>query len=165
MIFQRSETDTMQIVWFQKVVDALVHRLNSPDSSRCHVLCLKTLRMFSREKDKLVNMVSEITIATIMKMTGLNHYAVEEGDLIEIQNGDPEGKYERERKRKRVVFYWYDLQSLTDVHIKFSSRYLFTVFFFLPADVTINLHLLHFNRDSILHKIYLKQFLCVSYET
>lgn len=92
MIIQRSETDTMQIVWFQKVVDALVRRLNSPDSSRCHVLSLKTLRMFSREKDKLVNMVSEITIATIMKMTGLNHYAVEEGDLIEIQNGDPEGK-------------------------------------------------------------------------
>lgn len=89
---QRSETDTILFVWFQKVVDALVHRLNSPDSSRCHVLCLKTLRMFSREKDKLVNMVSEITIATIMKMTGLNHYAVEEGDLIEIQNGDPEGK-------------------------------------------------------------------------
>jgi hypothetical protein len=48
--------------------------------------------MFSREKDKLVNMVSEPTIAIMMKMTGLNHYAVEEGDLVEIQNGDPEGR-------------------------------------------------------------------------
>lgn len=87
-----------------KVVDALVHRLNSPDSSRCHVLCLKTLRMFSREKDKLVNMVSEITIASIMKMTGLNHYAVEEGDLIEIQNGDPEVMLEALKCLCNLVF-------------------------------------------------------------
>lgn len=40
--------------------------------------------MFSREKDKFVNMVFEIIIVIIMKMTGLNYYVVEEGDFIEI---------------------------------------------------------------------------------
>lgn len=147
MNIQRLGTDTMLVVWFQKVVDALVHRLNSPDSSRCHVLCLKTLRMFSREKDKLVNMVSEIAIATIMKMTGLNHYAVEEGDLIEIQNGDPEGKREkeeREREREKEEREFYNLLVYTVTHRHASyclgkktftffmqiSIYLFFIFFF-----------------------------------
>lgn len=37
-------------------------------------------------------MVFEIIIVIIMKMTGLNYYVVEEGDFIEIQNGDLEGK-------------------------------------------------------------------------
>lgn len=92
MIIKRLEIDIMQIVWFQKVVDVLVYRLNFLDFFRCYVLCFKILRMFSREKDKFVNMVFEIIIVIIMKMTGLNYYVVEEGDFIEIQNGDLEGK-------------------------------------------------------------------------
>ncbi|XP_062568468.1 synembryn-A-like [Saccostrea cucullata] len=87
-----------------KIVEALIHRLNAPGSSKCHVLCLKTLRMFSREKDKLVNMVSEPTIATIMRMTGLNHYASKEGDLVEIQNGDPEVMLEALKCLCNLVF-------------------------------------------------------------
>lgn len=63
----------------------------------------------------------------------------------------------RERERERELY-------STSMIYSHSQIFIYRIFF-LPADVTINLHLLHFNRDSILHKIYLKQFLCVSYET
>lgn len=72
----------------------------------------------------------------------------------------------REKERERELYSTSMIYSHSQTCIlNFHADIYLPYFFFLPADVTINLHLLHLNRDSILHKIYLKQFLCVSYET
>lgn len=53
------------------------------------------LRLFSREKDKLVNMTSEYSLGVIMKMAGLKHYAEQTNlECVTIQHeGDQDGMY------------------------------------------------------------------------
>ncbi|KAJ8299039.1 hypothetical protein KUTeg_023099 [Tegillarca granosa] len=68
----------------QKVVDILIGKLKIQNSTRCQILCLQMLRLFSREKDKLVNMITEDSLSTIMKMAGLEHYVTDEGESMTI---------------------------------------------------------------------------------
>lgn len=72
-------------------MEAIIDRLRIQGTPKCHILCLQTLRLFSREKEKLAGMTSEIALNLMMKMAGLQHYAEEEGEGVTIQNGDPDG--------------------------------------------------------------------------
>lgn len=82
--------------FLQECINSLLKRLdNDQSSTHCHVLALQMLRLFSREKDKLVNMTSEYSLGVIMKMAGLKHYAEQTNlECVTIQDGgDQDGMY------------------------------------------------------------------------
>lgn len=56
-------------------------------------MCLQTLRLFSREKDRLGSMVTDNGLVHFMRLAGLEHYAKqgESDNGITIQLGDAEG--------------------------------------------------------------------------
>lgn len=73
----------------QECINSLLKRLeNEQSSTHCHILALQMLRLFSREKDKLVNMTSEYSLGVIMKMAGLKHYAEQTNlECVTIEDG------------------------------------------------------------------------------
>ena len=76
-------------------MEAILERVRGKSSSRCHILCLQTLRLFSREKDKLAGMTSDLAINQMMRLAGLQYYAQQDSSDdagVLIQNADPEGK-------------------------------------------------------------------------
>ncbi|CAG2233154.1 chaperone Ric-8A-like [Mytilus edulis] len=73
----------------QEFIASLQKRLeNDQSSTQCHILALQMLRLFSREKDKLVTMTTEYSLGLIMKMAGLKHYAEQTNpECVTIQDG------------------------------------------------------------------------------
>ncbi|KAK3611621.1 hypothetical protein CHS0354_018317 [Potamilus streckersoni] len=88
----------------EKLVDALLQRLQTASSSQCHCLCLQALRLFSREKNRLGTMVTENGLSHIMQLAGLEHYAQQGGDSITIQEGNPEVTIEAQKCLCNLIF-------------------------------------------------------------
>ncbi|XP_069132114.1 synembryn-A-like [Argopecten irradians] len=88
----------------QKCVEAILDRLRVQSAAKCHILCLETLRLFSREKEKLAGMISEVAINLMIKMAGLQHYSEEAGECVTIQNGDPDVMVEAQKCLCNLIF-------------------------------------------------------------
>lgn len=74
----------------EKVTESLFARLSQKASSRSHCICLQTLRLFSREKNRLGSMVTDNGLVHFLRLAGLEHYAKqgESENGITIQLGD-----------------------------------------------------------------------------
>lgn len=90
----------------EKVVECLFSRLSERLSSPCHCLCLQTLRLFSREKNRLGPMITDNGLAHIMRMAGLEHYAKEgaTGAGVTIQLGDPDVTIEAQKCLCNLIY-------------------------------------------------------------
>lgn len=90
----------------EKVTESLFARLNEKASSKCHCLCLQTLRLFSREKNRLGVMETDTGLAQLMRLAGLEHYARQgEGESgVIIQIGDPQVIIEAQKCLCNLIF-------------------------------------------------------------
>lgn len=56
------------------------------------MMCLHTLRLFSREKDKLDSMITEQALELLIKLAGLE-YLPEDEEVVGIRRGNTAGIY------------------------------------------------------------------------
>lgn len=90
----------------ERVIESLFTRLSLKASSQLHCMCLQTLRLFSREKNRLGAMVTDNGLAHFMRLAGLEHYARQGEDQsgVTIQVGDPDVTVEAQKCLCNLIF-------------------------------------------------------------
>ncbi|XP_060555922.1 synembryn-A-like [Ruditapes philippinarum] len=90
----------------EKVTESLFARLSQKASSKFYCLCLQTLRLFSREKNRLGSMITDNGLVHFMRLAGLEHYA-KQGEAengITIQLGDADVTIEAQKCLCNLIF-------------------------------------------------------------
>ncbi|XP_052759790.1 synembryn-A-like isoform X2 [Mya arenaria] len=90
----------------EKIAESLLKHMTQKLSPRAQCLCLQTIRLFSREKTRLGSLVSDDTLAVLMRLAGLEHYSRqgEEESGITIQLGDSEVTIEAQKCLCNLIF-------------------------------------------------------------
>ncbi|XP_067655271.1 synembryn-A-like [Haliotis asinina] len=88
----------------QKCVQTITGRLKCTLSSKCQILCLQALRIYSREKERMEVLTSDDTLELLVKLSGLQYYAEEEGEGVTIQDGDQDVMVESQKCLCNLIF-------------------------------------------------------------
>ncbi|XP_046574686.1 synembryn-A-like [Haliotis rubra] len=88
----------------QKCVQTITGRLKGALSSKCQILCLQALRIYSREKERMEVLTSDDTLELLVKLSGLQYYAEEEGEGVTIQDGDQDVMVESQKCLCNLIF-------------------------------------------------------------
>ncbi|XP_064634393.1 synembryn-A-like isoform X1 [Lineus longissimus] len=88
----------------QKMVDSCLLRLQQKASSRCYASCLETLRILSREKSGLEMLACESSLKILLKHSGIETYASEQGENITVQGGNNKVIIEAQKSLCNIIY-------------------------------------------------------------
>ncbi|KAK6191875.1 hypothetical protein SNE40_003455 [Patella caerulea] len=87
----------------KKCIEAILERLRGNLASRCIILCLQTLRIFSREKERMETLTSDESIRLMMTLAGLKKFTEEE-EMCTIQYRDQDVIVEAQKCLCNLIF-------------------------------------------------------------
>ncbi|KAL8624070.1 hypothetical protein ACOMHN_019493 [Nucella lapillus] len=88
----------------EKCVTSLLARLEQNLSPPTCVSCLQAFRIFSREKTHMEALTSERALRLLIKIAGIEYYAMEQSENVTIQNGNQEVMIEAQKCLCNLIF-------------------------------------------------------------